>query len=122
MAALDKRVPHGSRHAAACGGQAERVHVGGAQFTLDSEGLPFPLDMRGELDDTATFKSGKKWGDLSFPQPFGRTMSKAEETVHEADEKTGRRRTSVPRVDHLQWSRPRPASAAGCPDICRPRQ
>lgn len=29
-------------------------------FTLDKEGLPFPLDMRGELDDTAAFKSGKK--------------------------------------------------------------
>mmetsp|Transcript_6541 Transcript_6541/g.18864 ORF Transcript_6541/g.18864 Transcript_6541/m.18864 type:complete len:425 (-) Transcript_6541:108-1382(-) len=58
-------------------------------FTLDKEGLPFPLDMRGELDDTAAFKSGKKWGELMFPQPFGRTMSQAEQTVHEADEKTG---------------------------------
>jgi len=29
-------------------------------FTLDAAGKPFPLDMRGELDDTAAFKSGKK--------------------------------------------------------------
>lgn len=29
-------------------------------FTLDADGKPFPLDMRGELDDTAAFKSGKK--------------------------------------------------------------
>lgn len=58
-------------------------------FTVDSSGLPFPLDMRGELDDTAAFKSGKKWGELSFPQPFGRSMSSAEEAVHEADDKTG---------------------------------
>ena len=29
-------------------------------FTLDSHGAPFPLDMRGELDDTAAFKSRKK--------------------------------------------------------------
>ncbi len=29
-------------------------------FTLDGAGKPFPLDMRGELDDTAAFKSGKK--------------------------------------------------------------
>lgn len=58
-------------------------------FTIDKLGLPFPLDMRGELDDTAAFKSGKKWGELSFPQPFGRSMSSAEEAVHEADEKTG---------------------------------
>lgn len=47
-------------------------------FTLDAEGKPFPLDMRGELDDTAYFKSGKKWGDVEFPLPFGRTMSAAE--------------------------------------------
>lgn len=30
-----------------------------------------------------------RWGELMFPQPFGRTMSQAEQTVHEADEKTG---------------------------------
>jgi hypothetical protein len=47
-------------------------------FTLDAEGKPFPLDMRGELDDTAYFKSGKKWGDVEFPLPFGRSMSAAE--------------------------------------------
>lgn len=47
-------------------------------FTLDAEGKPFPLDMRGELDDTAYFKSGKKWGDVEFPLPFGRTMSVSE--------------------------------------------
>ena len=29
-------------------------------FTLDQQGAPFPLDMRGELDDTAAFKSSKK--------------------------------------------------------------
>ncbi|CAK0761088.1 ATP-citrate synthase alpha chain protein 2 [Coccomyxa viridis] len=58
-------------------------------FTLDAEGKPFPLDMRGELDDTAAFKSGKKWGDLEFPLPFGRSMTSAEEHVHELDGKTG---------------------------------
>eukprot|EP01025_Chloroclados_australasicus_P012966 TRINITY_DN16198_c2_g1_i1.p2 TRINITY_DN16198_c2_g1~~TRINITY_DN16198_c2_g1_i1.p2 ORF type:complete len:449 (-),score=77.29 TRINITY_DN16198_c2_g1_i1:310-1581(-) len=52
-------------------------------------GVAFPLDMRGELDDTAGFVSGKKWGDLEFPQPFGRVMSSSEEYVHELDEKTG---------------------------------
>jgi ATP citrate (pro-S)-lyase len=25
-------------------------------FTLDAAGKPFPLDMRGELDDTAAFR------------------------------------------------------------------
>lgn len=59
-------------------------------FTLDSHGEPFPLDMRGELDDTAAFKSGKKWGDVEFPLPFGRTMTSAEEHVHELDSNTGK--------------------------------
>lgn len=58
-------------------------------FTLDSSGSPFPLDMRGELDDTAAFKSSKKWGDLEFPLPFGRTMTSAEQHVHELDSNTG---------------------------------
>ena len=33
--------------------------------------------------------AGKKWGDLEFPLPFGRTMTSAEEHVHEMDGKTG---------------------------------
>lgn len=58
-------------------------------FTLDHEFNPFPLDMRGELDDTAAFKSAKKWGALEFPLPFGRTMTAAEEYVHTLDSNTG---------------------------------
>jgi ATP citrate (pro-S)-lyase len=57
-------------------------------FTLVN-GLPYPLDMRGELDDTALFKNFQKWGGVEFPQPFGRTMSPAEELIHSMDEKTG---------------------------------
>jgi len=58
-------------------------------FTLDSEGNPFPLDMRGELDDTASFRSSKKWGDIEFPLPFGRIMTSQETYVHSLDENTG---------------------------------
>src|SRR4051812_28968372 len=58
-------------------------------FTLDAAGSPFPLDMRGELDDTALFKNTKKWGDLHFPLPFGRTLTAAEESIHRMDEATG---------------------------------
>lgn len=58
-------------------------------FTLDAGGNPFPLDMRMELDDTAAFKNTKTWGGIEFPLPFGRTMSPAENAVHEMDEKTG---------------------------------
>ena len=64
-------------------------------FTLDSKGMPFPLDMRGELDDTAAFKSGKKWGDLELPLPFGRTMTSAEEHVHTLDTNTGMHSSSI---------------------------
>lgn len=52
------------------------------------DGKPYPLDMRGELDDTATFKNFKKWGNLEFPMPFGRVMSPAESFIHGLDEKT----------------------------------
>lgn len=59
-------------------------------FTLDpTTGRPFPLDMRGELDDTAAFRSAKKWGDVEFPLPFGRTMTPQEAYVHSLDEATG---------------------------------
>ncbi|GAA0140118.1 hypothetical protein Leryth_015718 [Lithospermum erythrorhizon] len=56
-------------------------------FTL-VDGKPYPLDMRGELDDTAAFKNFKKWGDLEFPLPFGRVMSPTESFIHGLDEKT----------------------------------
>ncbi|KEH38194.1 ATP-citrate synthase alpha chain protein [Medicago truncatula] len=52
------------------------------------DGKPYPLDMRGELDDTATFKNFKKWGNIEFPLPFGRVMSPTESFIHGLDEKT----------------------------------
>lgn len=56
-------------------------------FTL-VEGKPYPLDMRGELDDTAAFKNFKMWGNVEFPLPFGRVMSATESLIHGLDEKT----------------------------------
>ncbi|MED6148132.1 ATP-citrate synthase alpha chain protein 1 [Stylosanthes scabra] len=56
-------------------------------FTLVN-GKPYPLDMRGELDDTAAFKNFNKWGDIEFPLPFGRVMSPTEAYIHGLDEKT----------------------------------
>ncbi|KAJ8451625.1 hypothetical protein Cgig2_018259 [Carnegiea gigantea] len=86
-------------------------------FTLVN-GKPYPLDMRGELDDTAAFKNFKKcdqtfptfkltsthnrvlnvaylmhehvcrWGSIEFPMPFGRVMSPTESFIHSLDEKT----------------------------------
>eukprot|EP00735_Rhodelphis_limneticus_P005912 TRINITY_DN1801_c0_g1::TRINITY_DN1801_c0_g1_i1::g.25250::m.25250 TRINITY_DN1801_c0_g1::TRINITY_DN1801_c0_g1_i1::g.25250 ORF type:complete len:429 (-),score=168.67,sp/O22718/ACLA2_ARATH/57.04/5e-171,ATP-grasp_2/PF08442.5/1.3e-13 TRINITY_DN1801_c0_g1_i1:640-1926(-) len=58
-------------------------------FTFDKEGAPLPLDMRAELDDTALFKNTKKWGELSWPQPFGRRLFAEEQYVRSLDERTG---------------------------------
>jgi ATP citrate (pro-S)-lyase len=58
-------------------------------FTFDRNGNPIPLDMRGEVDDTASFKNMHKWNGLKFPQPFGRKLHPEEKLVREMDEKTG---------------------------------
>ena len=49
----------------------------------------FPLDIAAELDDTAEAESGRKWGPIEFPPPFGRTLTKEEAYVEELDSKTG---------------------------------
>ena len=48
-----------------------------------------PLDMVARLDDTAQFVCGNKWGDIEFPAPFGRGLTKEEKFVKELDEKSG---------------------------------
>eukprot|EP00736_Rhodelphis_marinus_P010307 Rmarinus@m.2662 len=58
-------------------------------FCFTATGAPLPLDMRGELDDTALFKNYRKWGEISFPQPFGRRLYPEEEYIRSLDERTG---------------------------------
>jgi ATP-citrate lyase beta-subunit len=48
-----------------------------------------PLDLVARLDDTALFERGDRWGDVPFPAPFGRKLSKEELFVKEMDEKSG---------------------------------
>ena len=48
-----------------------------------------PLDLAAKLDDTAEFVSGKKWGDIQFPSPFGRMLTKEEAYIKDLDSKTG---------------------------------
>ena len=48
-----------------------------------------PLDMVARLDDTTQFVYGNKWGDIEFPAPFGRELTKEEKFVKELDEKSG---------------------------------
>ena len=48
-----------------------------------------PLDLVARIDDTAHFECSEKWGDLPFPAPFGRKLSKEEKYVKTMDEKSG---------------------------------
>jgi len=48
-----------------------------------------PLDTVARLDDTAQFVCGNKWGDIEFPAPFGRGLTKEEKFIKELDEKSG---------------------------------
>jgi len=48
-----------------------------------------PLDLAAKLDDTAEFVSGKSWGDITFPSPFGRMLTKEEAYIADLDSKTG---------------------------------
>jgi len=48
-----------------------------------------PLDLVARLDDTAHFEAGQKWGDISFPAPFGRKLTKEEAYIKMMDEKSG---------------------------------
>jgi ATP-citrate lyase beta-subunit len=48
-----------------------------------------PLDLVARIDDTAHFELTTKWGDLPFPAPFGRKLSKEEKYVKTMDEKSG---------------------------------
>ncbi len=48
-----------------------------------------PLDLVARLDDTGHFESSTKWGDITFPAPFGRKLSKEEEYIKMMDEKSG---------------------------------
>ena len=53
------------------------------------DGKVFPLDLAIQLDDTGVGESGKYWGEIEFPSPFGRTLSAEEKHVEELDSKTG---------------------------------
>jgi ATP-citrate lyase beta-subunit len=48
-----------------------------------------PLDTVARLDDTAQFVCGKKWGNIEFPAPFGRRLTKEEKLIKKLDEKSG---------------------------------
>ncbi len=57
-------------------------------FVLSDQTI-VPLDLVARLDDTAHFEVSDKWGDVTFPAPFGRKLSPEEEYIKEMDEKSG---------------------------------
>lgn len=57
-------------------------------FTI-TDNIITPLDLVARLDDTAHFEVGHKWGDISFPAPFGRRLTEEEQYIKELDEKSG---------------------------------
>lgn len=48
-----------------------------------------PADMVARLDDTSQFVCGTKWGEIEFPAPFGRQLTKEERFIRDMDEKSG---------------------------------
>ena len=48
-----------------------------------------PLDLAAKLDDTAAFECKEKWGDIEFPEAFGKKRTKEEEYIKSLDEKSG---------------------------------
>lgn len=57
-------------------------------IAVTNEGF-MPLDMVARLDDAAQFLCGSKWGEIEFPAPFGRKLTKEEKFIKELDEKSG---------------------------------
>ncbi len=54
-----------------------------------TEDSVIPLDLAAKLDSTAEFESGAKWGNIEFPAPFGRTLTKEEAYIEDLDSQTG---------------------------------
>ena len=95
--ALDGKIPAGRKSKAA--GFFAKAHAVFADldlsllemnpFTFDSNGNFFPLDLRMEIDDCAQFKDAPKWGEVEFPEAFGRKPYPEEKFVQDLDSKTG---------------------------------
>jgi len=52
-------------------------------------GRAIPLDLVARLDDAAQFECEQKWGDIEFPAPFGRRLTKEEIKIKDLDTKSG---------------------------------
>ena len=57
-------------------------------FAIENNEI-IPLDLVARMDDTSAFEHITKWGNLTFPAPFGRRLSEEELYIKELDAKTG---------------------------------
>jgi len=57
-------------------------------FTFHN-GSIVPLDMVAKLDDAEEYWQRKRWAGLTFPEPFGRSLSREELFIKDLDSKTG---------------------------------
>lgn len=57
-------------------------------FTFHN-GIIVPLDMVAKLDDAEEYWQRKRWSGLTFPEPFGRSLSEEELFIKDLDSKTG---------------------------------
>lgn len=57
-------------------------------FAIENNEI-IPLDLVARIDDTSEFEHKTKWGNLEFPAPFGRKLTKEEHHVKHLDAKTG---------------------------------
>lgn len=48
-----------------------------------------PLDVKARLDDTAEFICRDRWGDITFPVPFGGNPTREERYIEELDHRSG---------------------------------
>ncbi|HPC88867.1 MAG TPA: ATP citrate lyase citrate-binding domain-containing protein [Methanothrix sp.] len=53
------------------------------------DGSILPLDMVAKLDDAEEYWQKKRWAGLTFPEPFGRSLTREELFIKDLDSKTG---------------------------------
>ncbi len=68
---------------------ADLVYLESNPLAFDSSGNAIALGLVVEVDDCAAFKDAEKWGELEFPDSFGREPYPEEKFISSLDAKTG---------------------------------
>lgn len=65
------------------------IHTPNSKATASTIPRLVPLDMAAKIDEAGAFLAESKWGDITFPPPFGRLPEPEEAYIRELDGKTG---------------------------------